>query len=268
MKNERLERLKRLFADGGVAICAGVFYTDSLITEQLGTLDFDMIWIDQEHTGFSLEILRSHIQAATLTGKVSIVRMVDCNPSTVKPVLELAPDAVIFPMVNTAEQARTAIQACLYPPEGIRGYGPIRAQRFWTVPMEEYLRDAASCFWRIVQIEHVEAVRNLEEILDVPGIDGVVVGPNDLSASIGLLGQYRHPEVLALMDRIAEVCRRRKIPFGAAVGYDEENIGDWIRRGASWLGIGQDVSYINTGAQLVIDGVQKILSKGKRENNV
>ena len=244
MVNERLERLREKIQQGQVALGAGQFYNDPLITEQLGYMDFDLIWIDQEHTSFSLNDLCRHIQAAAVTGKVSVVRVRDHNPATVKPVLELAPDAIIFPMVNTVEEAQTVISACRYPPNGIRGYGPIRTQKFFTVPMEEYLRDVENCFWRIIQIEDEKAVRNLDDILCVPGIDSVVVGPNDLSASIGLLGEYRHPKVLQLMDEIAKTCRHHQIPFGVSLGYQEDNLEDWIRRGASWLEVGLDSTYI------------------------
>jgi len=267
MENPRLLRLKEKLGNGGVALCGGVYYTDSLITEQLGVLGFDMLWIDQEHTGFSLENIRNHLQAAALTGKVSMVRVTDHDPARIKPILELGPDAVIFPMVNTAEQARAVIEACLYPPEGVRGYGPIRAQQFYQVPMDEYLRDVKDCFWRVIQIEHEEGVRNLDEILSVPGIDSVVVGPNDLAASIGLLGQNKHPQMLKLMDEIAKTCRRHNVPLGASIAYNEQNIRDWIGRGAAWFGIGMDMSYINTGAKSVIDGTKKLLREAGKEND-
>ena len=261
MENTRIKKLKEKMARGEIALCTALYYVDPLITEQLASLDFDMIWIDQEHTGHSLDILRNHIQAAALTGKVSLVRVTDHDPAKVKPILELAPDAVIFPMVNTAEEARQVIGACLYPPRGQRGYGPIRAQRFGSVPMDEYIRDVESCFWRVVQIESEEGVRNLEKIIQVPGVDGVVVGPNDLSASLGLLGQYRHPEVLRLMDKIGDVCRQYYMPFGVSVGYDEQNLRDWVHRGVSWIEVGADMSYIDAGARLVLNGTKRLLKE-------
>ena len=261
MENVRLKGLKEKWDRGEIALSTAMFYAAPLIAEQLGSMDFDMLWIDQEHTGHSPDTLYSLIQAVELTGKASMVRVVDHEPATVKPVLELAPDMIIFPMINTAEEARAVVRACQYPPRGIRGYGPIRAQRFGCVPMEEYLRDVDSCFWRVMQIESAEGVRNLEEILRVPGVDSIVVGPNDLSASLGLLGQYRHPEVLRLMDEIGDTCRRCRMPFGVSLGYDEENLRDWIRRGASWIAVSADMGYLDAGARLMLNGTKELINE-------
>lgn len=263
MVNARLERHKKKIENGELLVSTGVYYTDPCIVEQLGTVGYDMMWIDQEHTGFTLEIIRSHIQAAAAADIFSMVRVVDLNPATVKPILEMAPDGVIFPMINTVEAAQQAIASCLYPPKGIRGFGPVRANRFGAVPMDEYIRDAEKCLWRILQIEHVEGVKNLDKILEVPGIDSIVVGPNDLSASLGVLGQYRHPAVMEQMDKIAEICNKHKIPFGVALGYDEDNINDWIRRGASWFAVGADMGYLDIGACQTLEQTRALLSAKK-----
>ena len=226
MRNPALENLNTKIAAGRVALATGIFFNDPLMTEQLSLMDFDLVWIDLEHTGHSVDALRGLLQAVDVAGKVSMVRVADTNPATIKPILELAPGAVIFPLINTKADAELAISSCRYPPAGIRGYGPLRAQKYWTVPMEEYIRDVEKCFWRVIQIETEEGVNNLDDILSVPGIDSVVVGPNDLSASAGLLGQYRHPKVLKMMDTIAEKCNSHHIPFGVALGYNEDNLND------------------------------------------
>ena len=258
MINQRLNALKDRIAAGETLVGTGVFLTDPVISEQLGNLGFDFVWIDGEHTVFSNEQIRNHIMAAELAGMATFVRVPDHDPATVKPLLEVAPDAVIFPMVNTAEEARQVVAACLYPPKGVRGYGPLRAHRFGTVPNGEYVADVAGCFWRIMQIEHALAVENLEEILHVEGVDSIVVGPNDLSASIGHLGEYRHPDVMALMDRIGETCRRCGVPFGVSLGYDEQNIRDWVRRGASWIEVGADWGYLQMGAQKNLEDTRRL----------
>ena len=225
MVNARLERHKKKIENGELPISTGVYYTDPCIVEQLGTVGYDMMWIDQEHTGFTLEIIRSHIQAAAAADIFSMVRVVDLNPATVKPILEMAPDGVIFPMINTVEAAQQAIASCLYPPKGIRGFGPVRAHRFGAVPMDEYIRDAEKCLWRILQIEHVEGVKNL--------------------------------------DKIAEICNKHKVPFGVALGYDEANISDWIRRGASWFAVGADMGYLDMGARQTLEQTRALLNAKK-----
>lgn len=258
MINLRLKKLKERIKNGEILVGTAVWLTDAIVSEQLGTLGYDFVWIDGEHSVLSNEQIRAHIMASELTGMATIVRVPDHNPATVKPILEIAPDAVIFPMINTAEEARLAVASCLYPPKGIRGYGPNRAHRFGSIPNDEYLADTEKCFLKIMQIEHVEAVKNLDEILEVEGVDSVVVGPNDLSASIGFLGKYRHPDVLALMDEIGEKCRRHNMPFGVSLGYDEENITEWKRRGISWIEVGGDWSYLNIGAKMNLNDTRKI----------
>jgi 2-keto-3-deoxy-L-rhamnonate aldolase RhmA len=105
----------------------------------------------------------------------------------------------------------------------------------------------------IIQIESEEGINNLKSILKVEGLDTVVIGPNDLSGSVGFLGQIRNQKVLNLMDKYSELCREAEIPFGASVGFDEQNITDWIERGVSWICIDTDISYLVSGTKRVID---------------
>ena len=258
MVNKRLEELKRKCKNGEISIGTAMWLTDSAVTEHLGSLGFDYVWIDAEHSVYTLEHIRTHIMAAELTGMATFIRAIDHNPSNAKSILELAPDAIIFPMVNTAEQARAVIDACLYHPKGTRGYGPSRANRFGMIPNDEYAADAEKCFWKIIQIEHIEAVRNLEEILSVEGVDAILVGPNDLSISMGLFCQFKHPDVLKALDEIAEKCLKHKIPFGVSIGYDEEKINDWKCRGATLMTVGMDYIFMDTGAKIALNGTKQI----------
>lgn len=258
MKNERLDRLLDKICHGQTPLGCGQTYAEPAITEQLGRNGFDLIWLDQEHTSCTIEQIRLQIQMSELTGMVSFVRVADHLPSTVKPVLEMAPDGVIFPMVNTRQEAEQVVSACLYPPKGIRGFGPLRANRYGTVPLDEYVRDIDKCFWRIMQIEHIRAVENLEEIIAVEGVSGIVVGPNDLAASIGHLGDTSHPGVTRLMDEIAAICRKNGTIFGVSISGKQEDMIAWKERGVSWIEVGMDYGYIGWGAQHVLDGLRAV----------
>ena len=112
-----------------------------------------------------------------------------------------------------------------------------------------------------MQIEHIDAVNNLKGILEVEGVDSILVGPNDLSGSIGLLGQTRHPEVLKLLDKIAEECNKAKIPFGSAIGFNKENVSDWINRGVNWLALDDDFTYLVSGAKKCIENTLNLLKE-------
>ena len=162
-------------------------------------------------------------------------------------------------MIYTAEQARQAVAACTYPPEGIRGFGPRRANRYGTMDTEEYLAQVNQSFLRIMQIEHYQGVEDLEEIMAVPGVDVIMVGPNDLSASLGLLGQTRHPKVMKYFDLLAEKCLKANKPFGVSLcASDEASIRDWIDRGVNLIGCADDLGLVRTGGQQTLAFVQEL----------
>ncbi|MCL2344208.1 MAG: aldolase/citrate lyase family protein [Firmicutes bacterium] len=235
--------------------------SDLSVSEQLGTLGFEFVWIDYEHAPLDRQTVMSHIIACKAGNTAAFVRLPWNDPVLAKPILEMGPDGLVFPFIRTAEEAEAAVAACRYPPKGIRGFGPRRANQYGTLPNDEYLATVDSSLLKIMQIEHVDAVNNLEEILAVDGVDTIVVGTNDLSGSIGLLGQTRHPEVLALLDEIAVKCKKAGVPFGISMGFDKQNVADWIRRGVSWMGVGNDVSYIAQAGTETIRIVKELAAK-------
>lgn len=261
MKRKCKAELIREKMQRGEAVIGGhTFYTDPSITEAFGCHGFEFVWIDGEHSAFDKASTLSHIIAAAAADTASIVRVAWNDPVLVKPVLEMGPDGIIFPMVCTAEEARKAVAACMYPPKGVRGFGPRRANCYGAMSNEEYLDHTEKTFLRIVQIEHVEAVKNLREILDVEGIDFPLVGANDLSASIGHLGDTKHPEVRALCEEIVSICKERNQPLGVSLGAgDHEAIRYWISKGATFIGCGDDISYISMGSQATMEFVKGLL---------
>ena len=154
--------------------------------------------------------------------------------------------------------------SCKYPPLGIRGFGPLKANNYSAMDSEQYLEMSKKEPWVILQIEHIDGVDNLKEIIKVEGVDSVVVGPNDLSGSLGLLGQTRHPEVLKQLDRIADTCNEAGFPFGASIGWNEEDVSDWIRRGVSWISVGGDVSYLVSGGKNTLEKTKNLIEKFKK----
>ena len=252
------DKMKR----GEVVIGAHTFFSDPAIAEALGFHGFEFVWIDEEHSALNRTGTLNHIMAVSSSGAAAIVRVPWNDPVLAKAVLEMGPDGIIFPMVCTADEARAAAAACLYPPKGIRGFGPRRSIRYSAMPNDEYLAHYEENFLRIVQIEHVKAVENLREILAVDGIDFPLVGPCDLSASIGRLGDTKHPEVRALCDEIVSVCKELNRPFGVSLGAgDREAIQYWIEKGVTFIGCGDDVSYIDLGSRATMEFVHGLLEK-------
>ncbi|MCI9304985.1 MAG: 4-hydroxy-3-methylbut-2-en-1-yl diphosphate synthase [Lachnospiraceae bacterium] len=255
------EKMRR----GETVIGAHTFYLDPSITEALGLHGFEFVWIDGEHSAFDKAGTNLHIMAAAAADTASIVRVPWNDPILVKPILEMGPDGIIFPMIRTAEEAKKAVAGCVYPPKGIRGFGPRRANRYGAVATEEFLANAEESFLRIAQIEHVDAVHNLGEILEVEGIDFPLVGPNDLSASIGHLGDTKHPKVRALCEEIISICQKRGRSFGVSLGAgDQEAIHWWIQKGASFIGCGDDISYISMGCRATMEYVNKCIKENEK----
>jgi len=124
----------------------------------------------------------------------------------------------------------------------------------------QYLEMSKKEPWVILQIEHIDGVNNLSEMIKIEGVDSVVVGPNDLSGSIGLLGQTRHPEVLKLLDKIAETCNTAGFPFGASIGWNDENIRDWIKRKVKWLCVDSDISYLVNGGRNTYNKIRELVT--------
>lgn len=231
--------------------------TDPMTTEILAAAGYDFLWIDMEHTANGKIEVDRHIAAARSLGAAPFVRLPWNDPVLAKPILEMGPAAVVFPFVNTADEAARAVAACRYPPAGVRGFGPARANGFGSVALAEYLTRAGCEPWVVLQIEHVDAVRNLERICEVPGVGSLLVGPFDLSASIGKPGEVGDPEVTALMDRIAEIAMTREVTFGAfAISTDDESIRRWIERGASWLALDTDSMLLTRCARHALSAVR------------
>ena len=226
--------------------------TDLDFYEMCGPLGYDYIWIDNEHAGMTQPMIKNGIIATNAGGAAAFVRVPSHEMAHIKPVIECGPDGVIFPMVNTAEQARQCVSICTYPPKGTRGFGPLRGIDYGLKSLDEYLETVDASMLKLMQCEHVESVNNLDEILEVPGVDGIICGPMDLSASVGKMGKYFDPEVLDLMQTIIDKCKAHKKPFGLSIGVDMKLIRFWMEQGASFLSMGTPQDYFRNMSQDII----------------
>ena len=172
------------------------------------------------------------------------------DPILAKPVLDAGADGIIFPMIRGYDDAARAMEACMYPPRGVRGYGPWRAYRFGTINGADYRATVDDTLLRFIQIEEMGAIRELDKILTIDAIDAFIFGPNDLSGSMGKLGQTNDPEVRAVIDEaIAKINAAGKVA-GVSLGLaDEKAMRSWYDRGVRMLSSGYDVKYIMAGAQ-------------------
>jgi 2-keto-3-deoxy-L-rhamnonate aldolase RhmA len=243
-----------------VCVGTGICFTDPTVTEALCAV-FDFIWIDMEHNALSLESVQGHIIATKGTRTTPLVRVPWNDPALIKPVLDIGAAGVIVPMIRTAQDVGLAVSACLYPPEGIRGFGPRRASEYGRLGDSEYCRLANDSILKIVQIENIDAVHNLDEILRVPGLSGIVVGPADLSASMGYRGQRDHPDVRRTIEDVIRRAVDTGVYVGIASGEDPERMLEWIEHGVQWVCMGNDTSLMLSTARQVAGRVRQHLDQ-------
>ena len=243
MEINHLEKFKSTIASGKTAIGAVISLSDFAVCECAGDCGLDFVWIDAEHSPHTLDIIKGHVTACRGTGCAPFVRVCANDPGVLKPVLDLAPAGVIIPMVNSAEEAEAAVSACRYPPRGIRGCGVRRAVRYGSTDLFEYLKKSDSEPLVIVQIEHIDAIKNLDAILKVPGLDCICIGPCDLSGSMGILCQTEDAELNKVID---EICRKTKAA-GKMLGTASGPLSRWQERGVDWIAMGSDWGFMAQG---------------------
>lgn len=218
-----------------------------LVAEAVGHAGFDWAVIDMEHSPLELSGVVSLLQAVAASKLVPVVR-VPCNePVVVKRVLDAGATTLLFPMVQSADEARAAVAATRYPPAGIRGMAGIsRASRFGTDT--DYIAQANAGIGVIVQLESVAALQALEAIAAVPGVDALFVGPADLSADMGLPGQSQHPRVMELMADAARRAAAVGKPIGT-LGGNPQAVAQYRAAGYTFLALGCDLGLLIQGAQ-------------------
>lgn len=253
--NKLREKLKT-----GRPLCGThVTLTDPCICDIIGRHDIDFIWVDTEHSHLSLQDVLIHIMAANQHDMPVIVRVPRQDFNFTKRVLEMGPAGVVFPVITSAAQAREAMEYTLYPPRGVRGFGPLRAVGYGEMDTRAYVEAEHTEMCRFIQLEHVSAIETLPEIMDNIWIDGYFFGPNDLAASVGHLGEKRHPETVALMERAIAMLRKRGKPVGVSLGEtDPETIRFYHEMGVTIISSGADYGHIMDGTAQTAARVRSI----------
>jgi len=215
------------------------------VAEIAGNAGFDWCLIDAEHGPNTLTTIQTQLQALAGTPAKAVVRVPMGEDWMLKQVLDLGVQTVVVPMVNTAEQAAQVAAAVRYPGQGSRGMGALLARASGYGDIVDYVGSANEQIFLFVQIESAEAVKNVDAIAATPGVDGIFVGPADLSADMGFVGQLDAPEVI---EAINHVYARTK-DAGKAIGtvvFDEAEFQGQIDRGVTFLGVGGDSFVLQT----------------------
>jgi len=211
------------------------------VAEIIADSGFDWVLIDMEHSAISLESVQNALQI--MGDKIlKIVRVPGNDEIWIKRVLDTGCDGILVPMVNSAPEALKVIQFSKYPLEGKRSVGLSRAHSFGP-GFSDYVENANRDLVVMIQIEHKDGVRNIDEILKVKGIDSIFIGPYDLSASMGLTGQLSHPDVKAAIQLIKDKCRQSGLPYGI-FGMTAEGLVPEVKDGCTFLLCGVDAAIL------------------------
>ncbi len=257
----KIERLRKKIEAGETILGTHTCWGGAMLAEMYGMAGFDAVWIDCEHGAVDSSQLLNTLVGVNTSDMCAFVRIAANDPVLAKPVLDMGVEGIVFPMVLTADDARRAVAACHYPPAGMRGFGPVRAVGYGTVDVDAYIRTHSKEVWPLIQIEHIDAVRNIDEILAVPGIAAIIVGPCDLSGSLGMLGQINHAEVKKCIDTVTEKAKKAGVPFGVSMGYNEEAARDWAARGANFIFADNEPAYIIKGCRHTLKNLRRILAE-------
>ena len=228
---------------GQIPLGCGVSFTDPTVSE-LFSYVLDFVWIDMEHNAMSLETVQSHIMATKGSDAAAIVRVPWNDPVLIKPILDIGADGIIAPYVRSVEDVELAVAACRYPPDGIRGFGPRRPIQYGRIADADYWRRANEEIIIIVQIEHIDAVNAIDEIIKVPGLTGIVMGPNDLAGSMGHMGNPQHPEVQSAIETVVGTARQGGIYPGIGIADDPDALMAWVSKGIQWVQVGVDWAHL------------------------
>ena len=243
---------KKALKDGEVVYGCWMGLAAHNATEMMGTAGFDWLVIDNEHSPNDLKSTRDSLMALEASDSHAVVRVPVGETWIIKQMLDAGAQTIIVPMVESAQQARDLVRACRYPPDGVRGvgYSMTRSSQFSKIADYGKTADAQICL--IVQVENRAGMANLDEILEVDGVDGVFIGPADLAADLGHMGDLMHPEVFgAIIGAIETIAKSDKAP--GILSSDDKMLNAAKDAGAQFIAVGLDV--------LMLAGAARALAK-------
>ena len=236
--------LKRKLENNKLTIGSWVTIGHPVVVEVMASAGFEWLVIDMEHTSIDLETAHNLIATVQANGMKALVRVSKNEEVIIKRVLDMGADGLVVPMIKSREDALKAIDHAKYPPIGKRGVGLFRAQKYG-IEFDEYKKWVEDDLVIIAQIEHYEAVDNIEEIISVGGVDGVIIGPYDLSGSLGYPGEYNRKDVKRGIDKVLRVCRENNVPSGFhVIESNPEKLKERINQGCTFLAYSLDFFFL------------------------
>lgn len=253
MKNKLREALHK----GKVSLGGWLQIGHPACAEIFARAGFDWICVDLEHGAIDLESMTNIFRTLDAYDCVPVARLPINDPCWIHRSLDAGAQALIIPMVKTAEDVESAIREAKYPPRGTRGFGYSRANMHG-MDFEEYISTANDEIAIIMQIEHKAAIANLDAILQVDGVDGTFIGPLDLSGSMGITGQIDHPDMEAALETYLNGCSKYNIAPGFhIIQPNSDNVQKAIQKGYTMIALGVDTVFLTERAQWVMQAARE-----------
>lgn len=241
--------LKQKLSNKELTIGSWITQGHTGVAEIMAAAGFDWLSVDMEHSAITLDLAQELVRVIDLAGNVPLVRVGDNDQNLIKRVMDAGAHGVIVPMVNSRAEAEKAVRAVKYPPVGNRGVGLARAQGYG-MAFEQYRDWVNKESVVVVQIEHIKAVENLSEILSVDGVDAFIVGPYDLSGSLGRPGEFDHKDVKAALKRVLEIAKEMdKMAGFHVVPPEAQALIEKAKAGYRFLGFSLDTLYLATASR-------------------
>lgn len=254
--NKRSKELKKKLKEGKLTFGSWITIGHPIVAEIMSRSGFEWLTIDIEHSVITLDIMQNLIRTVELNGCIPLVRVSENNPNIIKRVMDAGAHGVIIPMVNSKKDAESAVKSVRYPSKGFRGVGLARAQDYG-FNFEGYKKWLEKDSIIIVQIEHIDAVKNLKEILSTDGVDGFIVGPYDISGSLGFPGNFEHPEFKKCIKEIMDVSKNSKKPAGFhVIPPDPKEVEKIKKLGYKFIAVSLDTLFLGSLCKKVIEDLK------------
>lgn len=245
---EKILAIRKSLAANQASVGSWMQIPHSSVAEIMGQSGYDWVAVDMEHGAIAAHQLPDLFRALELGGTLPLARLAHGHVKDCKQALDAGAGGVIVPMIETAAQLTQVRDACRWPPAGTRGVGFSRANLFGK-HFDAY-REEAQAPLLVAMIEHLRAVENLEEILMIEGLDAILIGPYDLSASMGLTAKFDEPKFIAAMDRIRTLCGQHQVPCGVHVVMpDADALKQRISEGYRFIAYSIDAVFLSKSAQ-------------------
>jgi len=209
---KKILSIRKKLSVGKVSLGSWMQISDPTVAEIIGDSGYDWVAVDLEHGSFGQSSLNNIFRSLELNNTLPLARIAECNAKDCKLALDAGAGGIIVPMVENEKQVKYIRDSCCWPPSGKRGIGFSRANLFGK-KFNEYYEESQSPLL-IVQIENILAVNNLEKILNIKGVDSILIGPYDLSASLDITGDFKNPNYLNTLNKIINICKRNNKSYG------------------------------------------------------